>query len=91
MKSVSIILPVHNGEKYLKNLKKSISEQEYNGYVEIIAPISKSKDNSYNLAKELFDNVYRVENFNHGLTRHEAAKKAQGDILIFITQDMVLV
>lgn len=89
LKSVSIILPVCNGEKYLKNLKYSIIQQNYKGNIEFIVPVSKSDDNSYKVAKSLFDNCYEVQRFNHGRTRHEAALKAKGEILVFITQDII--
>ena len=89
MKKVSIILPIYNGESYLENLNSKIRSQKFEGDIEIIAPVSPSRDNSYEVAKDLFDVVYEVKNFNHGLTRHEAALKSKGDYLVFITQDIL--
>ena len=89
MDKISIILPVYNGEKYLEKLIASIKEQQVDYSVEIVAPVSKSKDNSLELSKSLCDIAYEVENFNHGKTRHEAALKATGNILVFITQDIL--
>ncbi|MCX3066999.1 glycosyltransferase family 2 protein [Cetobacterium somerae] len=86
---VSVICPVYNGEKYLKNLFSEVREQENIEFIEIIAPISKSSDNSLEEAKKYADIAYEVNNFNHGRTRHEAALKANGDYLVFITQDIV--
>jgi rhamnosyltransferase len=86
---ISIILPVYNGEKSLKKLISEIKNQHINLPIEIITPVSKSNDNSLNICKELCDIVYEVDNFNHGLTRHEAALKSNGDILVFITQDIM--
>lgn len=88
MRSVSIIIPIYNGEKYLANLKKCIETQVYDGKIEVIIPVSSSKDNSLEVAQNLFDIVYEVENFNHGRTRHEAALKANHEVLVFMTQDV---
>ncbi|SHH27137.1 glycosyltransferase family 2 protein [Clostridium grantii] len=89
MYKISIIMPVYNGEKYLNKLISEIKLQHIDIPIEIIAAVSKSKDNSLNICKELCDIVYEVDNFQHGLTRHEAALKATGNILVFITQDIM--
>ncbi|WP_058308622.1 glycosyltransferase [Gracilibacillus massiliensis] len=89
MDKVSIILPLFNGEKYIKKLISSIREQDVNFELEIIAAVSKSTDNSFYLAEKLCDIVYQVEIFNHAKTRHEAALRASGEILVFITQDII--
>lgn len=86
---VSLICPIYNGENYLKSLFSKVREQENISFLEIIAPISKSKDNSLEEAKKYADLAYEVSNFNHGKTRHEAALKASGDYLVFITQDIM--
>lgn len=86
---ISVICPIYNGESYLKNLFLKVREQENVDFIEIIAPISKSSDNSLKEAKLYADIVYEVDSFNHGKTRHEAALKANGDYLVFITQDIM--
>ena len=89
MNKISIILPVYNGENYLYKLISSIRNQRIDFPIEIIAPVSKSKDNSLQIAKELCDISYQVSDFNHSKTRHEAALKSTGNILVFITQDIM--
>ncbi|MEG1506410.1 MAG: glycosyltransferase family A protein [Bacilli bacterium] len=86
---VSVICPVYNGESYLKDLFSKVREQENIDFIEIIAPVSKSNDSSLQEAKKYADLAYEVSNFNHGKTRHEAALKADGNYLVFITQDVV--
>lgn len=86
---VSVICPVHNGERYLKKLFSKVKEQKNLDFIEIIAPVSKSNDNSLEEAKKYADITYEVDNFNHGKTRHEASLKANADYLIFITQDIM--
>ncbi|MCQ9628124.1 glycosyltransferase [Cetobacterium somerae] len=85
---VSVICPIYNGEKYIEVLFAKIRRQKRISKVQIIAPVSKSNDNSFFKAKKKSDIAYEVEEFNHGLTRHEAALKADGDYLVFITQDI---
>lgn len=86
---VSVICPVYNGEIYLKKLFEKVRQQENIDFIEIIAPVSKSSDNSLKEAELYADIVYEVDSFNHGKTRHEAALKANGDYLVFITQDIM--
>ncbi|MCK2002960.1 glycosyltransferase family 2 protein [[Brevibacterium] frigoritolerans] len=88
MKKVSIILPIYNGEEYLNNLIPKIRNQHIDMEIEIIAAVSNSKDNSLIVARNLCDITYSVGNFNHAKTRHEAALKASGEYLVFITQDI---
>lgn len=89
MEKISIIVPIYNGEKYLEKLVLRIKEQEINKKLELIALVTKSKDNSLKKAKELFDIVLEIKKFNHAKTRHEGALKSSGDILVFITQDIL--
>ncbi|MDR3258861.1 MAG: glycosyltransferase [Fusobacteriaceae bacterium] len=85
---LSVIVPIHNGEKYLEKLVKKLKKQEGNFILELIALVSLSKDESLNKSKELFDKVLEIKNFNHAKTRHDGALIASGDVLIFITQDI---
>lgn len=86
---ISIIVPIYNGEKYIEKLVKSIRNQKIDYHLEIVSPVSKSNDNSLEMAMKLCDIAYEVTVFNHALTRHEAAEKSTGDILVFITQDIL--
>lgn len=86
---VSVICPIYNGEKYMEILFDKIRKQKKISSIQIITPVSKSSDNSFLKAKKKSDIAYEVGEFNHGLTRHEAALKAEGDYLVFITQDII--
>ncbi|MEY2194028.1 glycosyltransferase family 2 protein [Neobacillus sp. BF23-41] len=86
---ISVIIPIYNGEEYLSKLVEAIRSQKIDQEIEIIAAVSKSNDRSFTLAKELCDVAYSVAKFNHGLTRHEAALKSNGEYLVFITQDII--
>lgn len=86
---ISIICPIYNGEQYLEKLTKKIKEQDGNFELELIALVSISKDNSLEEARKYFDKVIEVQKFNHAKTRHEGALRSTGDILVFITQDIM--
>ncbi|MDH6459277.1 glycosyltransferase involved in cell wall biosynthesis [Fusobacterium sp. PH5-7] len=88
-KKISIIVPIYNGEKYLEKLVMEIKKQKGNFILELIALVTSSLDNSLEKSKELFDKVLEVKKFNHAKTRHRGALIAEGDILVFITQDIL--
>lgn len=87
-RSISIIIPTYNAEKYLIRLLKTIQQQSIGEY-ELIIIDSSSHDRTVELSKQFTENVVVIpqHEFDHGGTRTKAAKFANGDILIFLTQD----
>ena len=88
MKKISIIIPTYNAQSYLTKLLDSIKSQSIKDY-ELIIIDSTSKDDTVNLAKKYTSNIVVIpqREFDHGGTRTKAAQLAQGDILIYLTQD----
>jgi len=91
----SIIIPIYNGEKYLKDLIKSIINQnlEKNKY-ELILIDSSSTDNSSSIIKSIDKNLLNIkyhkinkEEYNHGGTRNFGASISEGQFLVYLTQD----
>lgn len=84
----SIIIPTYNAEPYLDNLLLHIVSQSLKEY-ELIIIDSSSSDDTVRIAKKYTQNVFVIpqNEFDHGGTRTKAAQMAQGDILIFLTQD----
>jgi len=89
MKTISIIIPTLNGGQELKALFPLITNR---ADVEVIIIDSNSDDDTIEVALSYGAKVMQIEReeFNHGGTRNFAAKEAQGDILIFMTQDALL-
>lgn len=91
---VSILLPVHNGQKYLSEALQSILSQKYKE-IEVIAIDDCSKDESAKLLRKFKSKDKRVKiykNINHyGLTisLNRALNKAKGDFIAFMPQDAV--
>jgi len=88
LKKISIIIPTYNAQSYLTKLLDSIKSQSIKDY-ELIIIDSTSKDDTVNLAKKYTSNIVVIpqREFDHGGTRTKAAQLAQGDILIYLTQD----
>lgn len=85
---ITIIILTYNAQNTLLKLLKSIKSQSIKGY-EIITIDSSSIDNTVKLAKQFTCNVIVIpqSEFDHGGTRAKAAQMANGEILVFLTQD----
>ena len=84
---ISVIIPTYNAEAYLPTLLEKLSTQSV--AFELVIIDSSSTDATPVLAKEHADIFISIpkETFDHGGTRTIAAKKATGDIIVFLTQD----
>lgn len=91
MHKISIIVPVHNTEKYLRKCVASIQAQTYKN-IEIILVENASTDNSLALCHELAKEddrikVMHLEIGDPSYARNEGIKAATGDFLGFIDSD----
>jgi rhamnosyltransferase len=88
---ISVIIPVRNGGEVLRRCLEAIRAQRVDDEVEILVVDSSSTDCSAELALSLGARVevIPVEEFNHGGTRNLAAGLAQGEVLVFTSQDAV--
>ncbi len=81
---VSIIMPVHNGEKYIKDSVNSIISQTYNNFELIIIDTS-SDSKSYDLINEIADDRIKIIKIdsNKGLTYAfmQGYKKCKGEFI----------
>ena len=90
--SIDIICPLYNAEEYIINLNKSLNKQQNVNINKIIYILTESKDNTEQL---LIDNninylKIKVKDFSHSLTREKYAMQSNADIVVFITQDIVI-
>ena len=87
---LSVILPTWNGAAFLRELLVALSRQTVL-FHELLVVDSSSEDETVAIAREFGAQVLIVlqKDFDHGGTRSMIARKAQGDILIFLTQDAV--
>lgn len=92
---ISVIVPVYNVEKYIKECLKSISEQTFRDF-ELILVDDGSSDTSVNVAREYLENkdfkwkIIEKENGGQSSSRNEGLKQAEGEYVIFIDSDDVV-
>ena len=90
LKMVSVIIPTYNAFGYIDKLIAKLNEQIIEEETEIIVIDSSSNDGTAELCSNM-PNVKFIsiekKDFDHGSTRNKAAAIANGDILVFMTQD----
>lgn len=86
--NLSVIIPTRNAGASIEKLINSLKTQTLKPS-EIIVIDSSSEDNTIGLARKVGARVLVIERsaFDHGGTRNLGAKHANGDILVFMTQD----
>ena len=92
MASVSVVCPVFDAEKEILDFDKSLKVQKGVDLVEIKYILTESDDNTEKVMKDAglsFEKISRKE-FSHSLTREKAAMSAKGDVIVFLTQDVVI-
>lgn len=88
---ISIIVPVYNAEKYIKNCINSLLKQTYSNF-ELILIDDGSIDKSYEICNQFarIDNrikLYRQKNGGASAARNTGLKYAKGSYLIFVDSD----
>ena len=89
---ISIICPLYNAGKYIEGLHNNIGKQVVEHDVEEIYVLTESKDNTEDILKKLELNYIKItpSEFSHSLTREKAAFGAGGDVIVFISQDVIM-
>ena len=85
---VSVIIPTLNAGPTIGTLVSTLRSQDHTPS-EIIVIDSSSADNTVSVAGESGAKTIVIPRhaFNHGATRNIAARRAEGDVLVFMTQD----
>lgn len=91
---ISIVCPLYNASKYIEKLNSNILMQDTEGIneLDIIYVLTKSKDNTKELLQKNKLNFIEIDSseFSHSLTREKVAKNLECDILVFISQDVIM-
>ncbi|MEI6352796.1 MAG: glycosyltransferase family 2 protein [Candidatus Nomurabacteria bacterium] len=89
--NISLIIPAHNEELYIKECIESVIKNSNNKFLEIIVIDNASNDNTALIASE-FKNIKVIREENKGLThaRERGLKEAKGDYLAYIDADCIL-
>lgn len=91
MKTISVIIPVFNTEKYIEDCLQSISKQSFTDF-EILAINDGSTDSSLEILekyqeKETRLHIFSQENSGVSVARNLGIEKAKGDYIAFIDSD----
>ncbi len=92
MKSlVSIIMPLYNGEKFIKITLESVLKQTYKNW-ELLITNDGSKDNSPKIVEEYAKKDERIKLFNQvnkgsAAARNNSLKEANGKYIVFLDSD----
>ena len=91
--TLSIICPLYKAEKYIDNLDMSLKRQLKVEIKEIKYIVTECYEDKTIEKLKNINAKYRVikaEEFSHSLTREKAVYEAEGDIIVFITQDIII-
>jgi glycosyltransferase involved in cell wall biosynthesis len=86
--AVSVIIPVYNGERFLREAIESVLAQTFRSY-EIVCVDDGSTDGSKNILKEYATRLRVIEQANAGQSaaRNVSAMQSRGAYLAFLDQD----
>ncbi|MGL4774338.1 MAG: glycosyltransferase [Clostridium sp.] len=89
---ISIICPLYNADGYIESLHNSLLMQEDIEEFEIRYILTESKDNSEDILKRIGAKFIKIKpsEFSHSLTRENEVYKAKGEVIVFITQDIII-
>lgn len=95
---IDIICPLYNAEKDIERQFKQIQEQSiYEKINNIRYIVTASKDNTLDIVKKISKQNKKVrykqievKDFNHALTRENEAKESDAEIIVYITQDIII-
>ncbi len=89
MVEISVILPVFNGEKYIKKAISSVLNQSLTDF-ELIIVNDGSTDNTLDVISEFCDDriiLINQQNYGPGAARNNALKIAEGQYVMFLDAD----
>ncbi|MBI5072768.1 glycosyltransferase family 2 protein [Candidatus Woesearchaeota archaeon] len=86
---LSIIIPAHNEEKYIGACLQSIKNQKFSDY-EIIVVCDSCTDKTKQITQKYTKKVYEIKKKNVSAARNFGARKATGDVLVFLDADSVI-
>jgi len=86
VRTVSAVIPVKNGERYLEELLGALARE---GVDETLVIDSGSRDRSREIARSAGVELLQIapEDFGHGRTRNLGAERTSGELICFLTQD----
>lgn len=90
--SIDIICPLYNAATYIENLYIAIQNQKNVNLKNIFFILTESEDNTEEILIKNNLNYKKIkkEEFSHSLVRETKALESHADIVVFITQDILI-
>lgn len=90
--NIDIICPLYNAENDIERLDKSLKQQENVKINKIRYVLTECKDKTEEKLKKLNIEYKKIkkEDFSHSLTREKEAFESDSDIVVFVTQDVII-
>ena len=90
--TVSVVCPLYNAENEVLDFDRSLRKQKGVDLVEIKYILTESDDYTEEIldVAEIPYQKIKKEAFSHSLVRERAAMKAKGQVIVFLTQDVVI-
>lgn len=90
--NIDIICPLYNAENDIERLDKSLKQQENVKINKIRYVLTECKDKTEEKLKKLNIKYKKIkkEDFSHSLTREKEAFESDSDIVVFVTQDVII-
>ncbi len=90
--TVDIICPLYDAKKYIKNLQKSFEIQKDVDINNIRYVVTNTSDNIEESLQNMNCIYTKIEknDFSHSLTREKEAYSSNADIIVFVTQDVII-
>lgn len=90
--NIDIICPLYNAENDIERLDKSLNKQQNVNVNKIRYVLTESKDKTEEKLKKLNIEYKKIkkEDFSHSLTREKEAFESDADIVVFVTQDVII-
>ena len=91
-RKIDIICPLYNASSYIIDLDKSLKKQQKVKINKIRYILTESNDNTEKILKKNKINYRKItkEAFSHSLVREKEAMESNSDVVVFITQDVVI-
>jgi len=83
---ISVIIPAHNEEQYLKATLEALRKQTY-PYFEVLVVVNGCTDRTTEIARGKADRVIELPDRALGKARNTGAAKARGALLVFLDAD----
>ena len=91
--SVTVICPLYKSREYINSLHNSLLMQEDVDLKVVKYILTETGDGVDKIVREMDKvelTVISIDEFSHSLTRERAAMESNSDILVFITQDIII-